>query len=160
MECDDVTFAPQYAVIWQQDAYDRIIQAFEIPAGACPFGGGPVQVSMQVKPSSISVTKSTAMQVYLLSEDGFDATQAEAADARLVVDGAGAGAAVMMVGANYYTSTRDFDGDGDVDRLFYFRVSDVVAAGLGVGAASLQVQDHTGVFQYDANPVSFPTILP
>ena len=40
LECDDRTFAPAHAVIWQQDAYDRIINAFEIPAGACPFGGG------------------------------------------------------------------------------------------------------------------------
>ena len=40
LECDDITFAPAHAVIWQQDAYDRIINAFEIPSGACPFGGG------------------------------------------------------------------------------------------------------------------------
>ena len=39
LECDDVTFAPKSAM-WVQAAYDRILTAIEIPAGACPFGGG------------------------------------------------------------------------------------------------------------------------
>lgn len=51
LECDDVTFAPKSAM-WVQAAYDRILTAIEIPAGACPFGGDPPQ---QV---DLSVTKS------------------------------------------------------------------------------------------------------
>ncbi|HYM14119.1 MAG TPA: hypothetical protein VEZ14_00985 [Dehalococcoidia bacterium] len=39
LECDNVTFAPKGA-IWSIDAYDRILNAWEIPAGTCSFGGG------------------------------------------------------------------------------------------------------------------------
>ncbi len=47
LECDDLTFAPLGA-IWSQDAYDRVINAWEIPAGRCGFGGGgkPLQGRM------------------------------------------------------------------------------------------------------------------
>ena len=39
MECDDVTF-PGKSAIWSQDAYDRTLNAWEIPAGSCGIGGG------------------------------------------------------------------------------------------------------------------------
>lgn len=160
LECDDVTFAPDNAVIWQQDAYDRIIQAFEIPPGACPFGGGPVQLEVEVRPTNVSLTQSRMVQVYLQGTPDFDASTAEAADARLVVDGAGAGAPVYSIGARYYAASRDFDGDGDMDQMFYFSVSDLVAAGLTTGMTTLQLQDNTGDVQYAGNPVSLPTIHP
>ncbi|MBS3109727.1 hypothetical protein J4227_04325 [Candidatus Woesearchaeota archaeon] len=42
MECDDITFAGDgVGAIWSQDAYDRIINAYEIPQGQCGFGGLP-----------------------------------------------------------------------------------------------------------------------
>lgn len=42
MECDDITFANLgVGAIWSQDAYDRIINAYEIPQGKCGFGGLP-----------------------------------------------------------------------------------------------------------------------
>jgi len=41
LECDDVTFAAGgVGAIWSVDAYDNILNAWEIPAGACSFGGG------------------------------------------------------------------------------------------------------------------------
>ncbi|MBI2132631.1 MAG: hypothetical protein HYT99_07455 [Candidatus Tectomicrobia bacterium] len=41
LECDDITFAGLgVGAMWSQDAYDRIINAWEIPAGLCAFGGG------------------------------------------------------------------------------------------------------------------------
>jgi Bacterial Ig-like domain (group 1) len=41
LECDDLTFAAQgNAAIWVIDAYDNILNAFEIPLGSCAFGGG------------------------------------------------------------------------------------------------------------------------
>jgi hypothetical protein len=42
LECDNITFvAPDgKAAIWSQDAYDNVLNAWEIPAGACLFGGG------------------------------------------------------------------------------------------------------------------------
>lgn len=40
LECDELTFAPK-AAIWAQDAYDRILSAYEIEAGSCDHGGAP-----------------------------------------------------------------------------------------------------------------------
>jgi len=40
LECDELTFAPKSA-IWAQDAYDRILTAYEIPVGSCDHGGSP-----------------------------------------------------------------------------------------------------------------------
>lgn len=39
LECDEITFAPK-AAIWSNDAYDRVLNAWEIPAGSCAHGGG------------------------------------------------------------------------------------------------------------------------
>jgi hypothetical protein len=39
LECDNITFSPKGA-IWSIDAYDRTLNAWEIPAGTCNFGGG------------------------------------------------------------------------------------------------------------------------
>lgn len=39
MECDGITFDGSGA-IWAQDAYDRILTAYEIGSGLCEFGGG------------------------------------------------------------------------------------------------------------------------
>jgi hypothetical protein len=38
MECDNITF-PGKTAIWSQDAYDRELNAYEIPNGSCGFGG-------------------------------------------------------------------------------------------------------------------------
>jgi hypothetical protein len=42
LECDDITFAlsNQKGAIWSKDAYDNILNAWEIPLGQCAFGGG------------------------------------------------------------------------------------------------------------------------
>ena len=41
LECDNITFASSgKAAIWSIDAYDNILNAWEIPTGACLFGGG------------------------------------------------------------------------------------------------------------------------
>lgn len=51
MECDDRTFAAQgVGAIWVQDAYDRIINAYEIEAGKCKFGGGAPPVDENKPP--------------------------------------------------------------------------------------------------------------
>jgi hypothetical protein len=44
LECDNVTFsAAGKAAIWSVDAYDNQLNAWEIPDGACAFGGGGCQ---------------------------------------------------------------------------------------------------------------------
>jgi hypothetical protein len=41
MECDNLTFAAAgHGAIWSIDAYDNILNAWEIPVGDCQFGGG------------------------------------------------------------------------------------------------------------------------
>ena len=41
LECDDMTFASQNKnAIWSVDAYDNKLNAWEVPAGTCGFGGG------------------------------------------------------------------------------------------------------------------------
>ena len=52
LECDNVTFAPLGAM-WSKDAYDTTLNAFEIPAGSCSFGGGGGHVNQ----ADLSVTK-------------------------------------------------------------------------------------------------------
>jgi hypothetical protein len=42
MECDDITFqAAGKAAIWSKDAYDGVLNAFELNPGDCGFGGRP-----------------------------------------------------------------------------------------------------------------------
>ncbi len=45
LECDNVTFDPVGA-IWSKDAYDNILNAWEIPAGSCLFGGGRSAITL------------------------------------------------------------------------------------------------------------------
>jgi hypothetical protein len=41
LECDNVTFlSAGKAAIWSIDAYDNVVNAWEIPNGSCAFGGG------------------------------------------------------------------------------------------------------------------------
>jgi cysteine-rich repeat protein len=40
LECDGITFAPTSGAIWSLDAYDRILNAWEIEPGKCESGGG------------------------------------------------------------------------------------------------------------------------
>lgn len=41
LECDPITFTAQnVGAIWSIDAYDNILNAWEIPADQCPLGGG------------------------------------------------------------------------------------------------------------------------
>ena len=55
LECDNVSFLAQgKAAIWSNDAYDNVLNAWEIPAGACVFGGGPPPDS---NPPSCRLTK-------------------------------------------------------------------------------------------------------
>jgi len=54
LECDNVTFDPLGA-IWSIDAYDNILNAWEIPAGTCVFGG-----AAQPTPTPTSTPSPTA----------------------------------------------------------------------------------------------------
>lgn len=57
LECDDLTFASQgKAAIWSIDAYDTILNAWEIPAGSCNFGGGVTTAQPTPEPTRPQVT--------------------------------------------------------------------------------------------------------
>ncbi len=45
LECDNLTFAGVGAM-WSKDAYDNILNAWEIPDGACIFGGGRSDIAL------------------------------------------------------------------------------------------------------------------
>jgi pimeloyl-ACP methyl ester carboxylesterase len=51
MECDDITFRGQgKAVIWSKDAYDGILNAFELNPDDCGYGGLPTQRNLILVP--------------------------------------------------------------------------------------------------------------
>ena len=164
LECDDVTFRNDgISVIWQQDAYDREVQAYAIEPGACPFGGFEVpQATMDVQPGRISVASSPVANVVLISNALFDATTVNLANVRLVVDGDEAdGARIARRGAAYVTSTRDWNGDGLMDRLVAFTMADLRAAGLTAGETDIVVQDVTSASgQFQARDTVLPEIVP
>ena len=164
LECDDITFSNDgIATIWQQDAYDRQIQAYAIEPNACPFGGFDVpQVVMDLHPNTISVNSSPTVNVVLISTALFNAVSANVANIRFVVNGnAGTAASVQSRGGVYVTSTRDWNGDGRVDRMVTFSLASLRAAGLAPGATNIVVQDlisATGKFQ--ATDTVLPTFVP
>ena len=164
LECDDITFrADGISVIWQQDAYDRRIQAYAIEPNACPFGGFDVpQTVMDVQPGRISLTGNPVVNVILISNALFDATQANLANIRFVVNGNTANAApVAMRGGAYVTSTRDWNNDGRVDRMVVFNMAALRNAGLAAGATNLVVQDvASATNKFQANDTVLPAIVP
>ncbi len=168
LECDDLTFRSEgIAVIWQQDAYDRDIQAYAIEPGACPFGGlAATAVVMDVQPNQISLANNPIVNVILISNGIFDATTANLANIRFVVDGnTAAGASVARrgtgAGAPFITSTADYNRDGRLDRLLTFNTSALRAAGLTTSSTNFVVQDLTSASgKFNASDTVIPTIVP
>jgi hypothetical protein len=64
LECDEMTFAPK-AAIWSVDAYDRELNAWEIPAGSCNHGGGVLPCA----DLTVAVTRPIAGHDYLNDDD-------------------------------------------------------------------------------------------
>jgi hypothetical protein len=64
MECDNITFAPKTA-LWVIDAYDRSLNAFEIPAGSCKFGGlsGDVTLTPATAENPVGTTHTVTANV-------------------------------------------------------------------------------------------------
>jgi len=164
LECDDVTFrADGIAAIWQQDAYDRDIQAYAIAPGSCPFGGAEIPVvTMDVQPSKVSLTTTPIINVVLLSNGLFDATTANLTNVFFVVGANVAGGVpVAKRGAAFITSTGDWNRDGRMDRMVSFSTAALRTAGLTAGLTNFVVQDATSASnKFRASDTVAPTIAP
>lgn len=154
LECDDVTFAPDAAVIWQQDAYDRIVNAFEIEAGACPFGGGggPLEILIDVKPGSWpnsinTESKNGLTPVAVLTDENFDASILDPTTATLGNDDGADTPVATRNNGSLHAELEDVDGDGDLDLILHFSTPELVANG-DLGPASealvLNIEDYDG----------------
>jgi hypothetical protein len=164
MECDDITFRSDgIAVIWQQDAYDRDIQAYAIEPGACPFGGFEVpQAVMDVRPGTISVTSTPAVSAVLISNALFDAAAINLDNTVFVVNGNDAGGVhILKRGAAYNTAVADYNHDGRMDRIVSFSTAALRAAGLAAGTTNIRVQDVTSASgKFQASDTVLPTFVP
>lgn len=164
MECDDITFRPDgIAAIWQQDAYDRDIQAYAIEPGACPFGGFVVpQVVMDARPGTISVTNTPAVSTVLISNALFDATAINLDNTVFVVnDNEAGGVHILKRGAAYNTGVADYNHDGRMDRIVSFSTAALRAAGLAAGTTNIRVQDVTSASgQFQARDTVLPVFVP
>lgn len=101
LECDNVTFGSgptPKAAIWSVDAYDNILNAWEIPDGACLFGGGR---------SSLTLTPATA------TNDVFSSHTVVANLTDRLGPVAGASILFSVSGANTASGSGSTDAAGD-----------------------------------------------
>ena len=135
------------------------LQPFHVALQGTGFGVA-VQ-DMDIAPATISLTATPATNVILLSTASFDASTVTLANVRMLVAGA---TEVMPVSRNgsVVTSTRDWNGDGLMDRMFSFRTSSLVAAGLATGAGpdALVLQDMLSVSKWSARDATPPSFVP
>ena len=114
-------------------------------------------VDIDVQPAKISLTLSSTVSVYLYGTPAFDAGAVAPASVRLHADGVGAGAPVMQrTPGAWFSSVRDYNGDGRRDQLMVFSVADLRAAGLTAATRGFALRGAT-VEATDAAP---PTIVP
>jgi hypothetical protein len=145
---EELDYAPALAIPMSMEQHSVALIVLE-PAG--------VQARIDVQPASISLTKSSQVSVYLYGSASLDVATVDAATVRLHPNGTGAGAAVMQrTPGAYFTTVRDYDGDGRADRLLVFSVADLKAAGLGASTTGLALRG-PGMSGVDAAP---PTIVP
>jgi hypothetical protein len=69
LECDNITFAPKGA-IWSNDAYDNILNAWEITASTCIFGGGPKALTLTPPTAENPVGSSHTVTATLTDANG------------------------------------------------------------------------------------------
>ena len=71
LECDDETFASLgVGAIWSNDAYDRILNAWEIAAGACASGGGAGDLTLTPATDENPVGSSHTVTAHLSDNSG------------------------------------------------------------------------------------------
>lgn len=99
MECDNVTFP---GAIWSIDAFDNVLNAWEIPAGTCTFGGGEPELELTLDPPTATNEVGTSHDVTAhLTADGEPVE-----DASILFD---------VSGANSASGSDDTDAAGDAE---------------------------------------------
>lgn len=135
-------------------------QPFDVALQGTGFGGVAMQ-EMDIAPATISLTNTPATNVILLSTASFDARTVTLANVRMLVAGT---TEVLPVSRNgsVVSSTRDWNGDGLLDRMFSFQTSSLVAAGLGTGAGSdaLVLRDMLSATIWSARDATPPSFVP
>jgi uncharacterized repeat protein (TIGR01451 family) len=69
LECDNLTFFPKGA-IWSKDAFDNILNAWEIPADSCLFGGGRSDLTLTPPSGDNPVGSTHTVTAHLSDQNG------------------------------------------------------------------------------------------
>jgi uncharacterized repeat protein (TIGR01451 family) len=121
MECDNVTFAPKGA-IWSKDAYDNNLNAWEIPANSCLFGGGRSDLTLDPPDGDNPTGTTHTVTAHLSDRDGpvsgahilFSVTGANTASGDGTTDASGdASFSYLGVNPGDDTITACYDKDND-----------------------------------------------
>jgi hypothetical protein len=145
---EELDYAPALGIPMSMEQHSVALILLE-PAG--------MQATLDVQPTKISLTKSSQVSVYLYGSASLDVMTVDAATLRLHPNGQGAGAGVMQrTPGVYFTTVRDYDGDGRTDRLVVFSVADLKAAGMSTSTSGFALRG-PGMSGVDAVP---PTIIP
>ncbi len=151
LECDNITFAPKGAV-WSVDAYDHVLNAWEIPAGTCNLGGGvgsnPTAVPHTAVPTpciggivssrcpgnppEVKVTVTATPEATVTSAPPTQAPPTVAAPQPTATP-PGGGAAGVIIGPN----TGSGPGDGGASAGWVVIAAALLAAGVGVTGAAI-----------------------
>jgi uncharacterized repeat protein (TIGR01451 family) len=97
MECDNVDF-PATGAMWSKDAYDNILNAWEIPEGSCIFGGGRSDITLTPSDKTNDVGTSHTVTANVTDRNG---------------PVAGAKVIFTVSGANTATGTGTTDASGN-----------------------------------------------
>lgn len=123
-------------------------------------GLGPEE-SIDIAPATISLANTPSVSVVLLSSPSFNAVTVTLGNVRLLVNG-GIEVAPVSRGGVVTSSLRDWNNDGFLDRMFSFRTSDLVAAGLTASptVSTLVLFDRVSTAKWSARDLALPTIVP
>jgi hypothetical protein len=117
--------------------------------------------AMDLSPTTVSLANTATISAVLLSSSTLDATTVNIGNVRMLVN-TSIDVRPVSRGTAVVTSTRDFNGDGRMDRMFTFATSDLVAAGLTTtpGVSALILRDNISSSKWQARDAVLPTIVP
>lgn len=138
LECDNVTF-PGKNAIWSQDAYDRILTAWEIPAGTCGLGGSagqPVATPTQGRLKTHTPTATTTAAATSTPVPTTNTPSPSATGVPVIPASPTGGRAGAIVGPN----TGSGPGSGSSRSLFLFGAMMIAVSGMAATAIGRKVR--------------------